>query len=76
MDGLVKQRFSNYEVIAFDMESAAIAQVCTLNKTKYVIIRAISDIIGSTDVFDYNYFSTQASNKVLEYVLKIISEEI
>ena len=76
MDGLVKQRFSNYEVIAFDMESAAIAQVCTINKTKYVIIRAISDIIGSTDVFDYNYFSTQASNKVLEYVLKIISEEI
>ena len=76
MDGLVKQRFSNYEVIAFDMESAAIAQVCTLNKTKYVIIRAISDIIGSTDVFDYNYFSTQASNKVLEYVLKIISKEI
>ena len=58
------------------MESAAIAQVCTINKTKYVIIRAISDIIGSTDVFDYNYFSTQASNKVLEYVLKIISEEI
>jgi MTA/SAH nucleosidase len=76
VDGLVKQRFSNYEVIAFDMESAAIAQVCTLNKIKYVIIRAISDIIGSTDVFDYNYFSTQASNKVLEYVLKIISEEI
>lgn len=27
VDGLVKQRFSNYEVIAFDMESAAIAQV-------------------------------------------------
>lgn len=76
VDGLVKQRFSNYEVIAFDMESAAIAQVCTINKIKYVIIRAISDIIGSTDVFDYNYFSTQASNKVLEYVLKIISEEI
>ncbi len=69
---LVKQRFPIYEVIAFDMESAAVAQVCTINKTKYVIIRAISDIIGSTDAFDYNYFSIEAANKVLNCVLKII----
>lgn len=70
---LVKQRFPIYEVIAFDMESAAVAQVCTINKTKYVIIRAISDIIGSTDAFDYNYFSIEAANKVLNCVLKIIN---
>lgn len=55
------------------MESAAVAQVCTINKTKYVIIRAISDIIGSTDAFDYNYFSIEAANKVLNCVLKIIN---
>lgn len=72
INNLVKQRFLKYDVIAFDMESAAVAHVCTMNKINYLIIRAISDIIGTTNVFDYNSFSTEASNIVLAFVLDII----
>ncbi len=71
---LVQTRFSDYDVVAFDMESAAIAQVCTLNQKKFIIIRAISDIIGSTNAFEYNYFSTVAAKKVVDDVLELIKE--
>ncbi len=69
---LVEKNFSNYDVIAFDMESGAVAQVCTLNQIPFIIIRAISDIIGTTNVFDYNQFAELAANKVMEEVLNII----
>lgn len=71
-DLLVKEKFPNYNIIGCDMESGAISHVCTLNNTKFIVIRAISDIIGSTTPFDYNVFSTQAADKVSNFVLSII----
>lgn len=73
-DKMVKRYFSSYNVIGCDMESGSIAQVCTINNTNFLIIRAISDIIGSTNPFDYNVFSTAAADKVSNFVLSIIEE--
>ncbi len=71
---LVQEKFSEYDVLAFDMESGAISQVCAKNNVAFLIIRAISDIIGSTTPFDYAKFSKEASNKVADIVLeKVIS---
>lgn len=69
---LVKQYFNDQNVLAFDMESGSIAQICTLNKVDYIIMRAISDIIGSTNEFDYLSFSTKAVEKVSRKILEII----
>lgn len=69
---LVKQYFNDQNVLAFDMESGSIAQICTLNKVDFIIMRAISDIIGSTNEFDYLSFSTKAVEKVSRKILEII----
>lgn len=69
---LVEKYFSQYDVIAFDMESGSIAHVATINNTPFIIIRAISDIIGSTNAFDYLSFSTKAVEKVSQIVLNMI----
>lgn len=61
---LVNTYFSNYDVLAFDMESAAVFHVCYLYNLPCLVIRSISDIIGSTTPLDYNKFSQLASNKV------------
>ena len=73
-DQLVKEYFANYNVLAFDMESGSIAHICTLNNINFIIMRAISDIIGSTNEFDYLSFSTQAVEKVSKKVLEIIKK--
>lgn len=62
------------EVIAVDMESAAIAQVCTMFQTKFNIIRVISDTPGSgRNIDQYKNFWKEAPEKtfsLIEAVLK------
>ena len=72
VDLMVKTKFEKYDVVAFDMESGSISHVCDKNNTKFLIIRAISDIIGSTSPFDYATFSKTASNKVADIVLESV----
>lgn len=72
IDNLIKEKFPSYEIMGCDMESGAISHVCTLNNVDFIIIRTISDIIGSTSSFDYNIFSTQAANKVADFVLGLL----
>lgn len=69
---LVNDFYPQYDVLAFDMESAAIAQVCTITKTKYLIMRIISDVIGTTSSLEYQAFSTKAAKMIMEEVLTII----
>lgn len=72
-NALVEEHFNNYDVVAFDMESGAISQTAYLNRIPFIIIRAISDIIGSTSAFDYNVFSTKAANLVTLKVIDLIN---
>ena len=71
-DNIVSAHFSDLNVLACDMESCAIAHICYLTKTAFIIVRSISDIIGSTNEFDYLSFSTKAVEKVSKKVLEII----
>ena len=56
------------------MESCAIAHVCYLTKTKVLVIRSISDLIGSSDAFDYGTFAPIAAKNATDLVNFIIKE--
>ena len=67
--------FKDLKVMAFDMESGSIAQVCHANHTEFLIIRAISDLIGSNNVVDYNNFVSVAANKAAKLVFQLIDAD-
>lgn len=61
------------EVFAVDMESAAIAQVCTLEGVKFNIIRVISDTPGSgRNIEQYKNFWKEAPEKTFNLVEGIL----
>lgn len=51
-----------------DMESAAIAFVCHLNKTPFLVARTISDKADDTAAADFGSFLTQASRHVTLFI--------
>ena len=56
------------------MESCAVGHVCYLTNTKFIIVRSISDLIGSSDAFDYQTFAPIAANNATLLVNYIIKE--
>ena len=54
-----------------EMEGASIAQVCTLNKIPFLVIRSISDKLNGNNQIDYNEFAKLASERVASFVLEI-----
>lgn len=61
------------DVEAVDMEAAAIAHVATLEKVPFLIIRAISDTLGSEgQTHDFKTFVEKASNQAAKLVLKVV----
>ena len=53
----------NFGGLCCEMEGAAIAQVCCLNGTPYVIIRAISDKADDSEEISYLVFVTAAAER-------------
>ncbi len=49
MDKLIRRYFRKDNVLAAEMESAAIAQVCYFFKVPYLVVRIISDVLGGED---------------------------
>ena len=69
-----KKRYivENFGAIACEMEGAAIAQVCYVNRVRYVVIRTISDSADGSAHMDYGEFVKLAaanSAKILERCL-------
>lgn len=54
-----------------EMEGASIAQVCTLNKIPFLVIRSISDKLNGNNQIDYNEFAKLAADRVANFVLEI-----
>ena len=64
---------SDFGGMCCEMEGAAIAQVCFLNNTPYVVIRAISDKPDETEIVDYKVFEAQAAARcaqIVQYMVK------
>ena len=73
-DNIVSTHFNDLNVLACDMESCAIAHICYLTKTAFIIVRSISDIIGSSNAFDYQTFAPKAAKNATDLVNYIIKE--
>ena len=61
-----------FSAIACEMEGAAIAQVCFVNKVRYVVIRAISDSADGEAEMSYDEFSKIAAERSAKVVKKIL----
>ncbi|MBR1671196.1 MAG: 5'-methylthioadenosine/adenosylhomocysteine nucleosidase [Butyrivibrio sp.] len=55
-----------------EMEGAAIAQACYLNKIPFIIIRAISDKADGSDIVDYPVFEEKAARDCAAVVTELI----
>lgn len=71
---LVNKHFSKYDVLTFDMETTAVFHTCYLYKLPCLVIRTVSDLIGSTDALDYGVFSVKASEIVGNFCKGIIEK--
>ncbi|MCP3025596.1 5'-methylthioadenosine/S-adenosylhomocysteine nucleosidase [Halobacillus sp. A5] len=62
------------EMIAAEMEAAAIAQVCYKYETPFVVIRALSDIAGKESSVSFDQFLPKAANNAAAMILTILKE--
>lgn len=60
------------EVIAAEMEGAAIAQVCYQYNKPFVIIRALSDIAGKESSVSFDNFLKQAAENAANLIINVI----
>jgi len=67
-----KKRFPN--VVAIEMEAAAIAQVCHQFSVPFVVIRAISDVADKESPISFDQFVKVAGKKSADMVLAIIHD--
>lgn len=66
---------SNFGGLCCEMEGGAVAQVCYLNNTPFVIIRAISDKPNGSNSVDYETFKAEAAAKgaaIVQYMVENI----
>lgn len=63
------------EMLAVEMEGAAIAQVCFQYEIPFVIIRALSDIAGKDSPISFEQFLKKAAKNATELMLTMIEQE-
>lgn len=67
---LIARRF---DAVAFDMESAAINQVCAVQEVGFASLRAISDNGDDSAVKSFYEFATEAAAKSIEIITEFIA---
>ncbi len=68
----VREKFP--ELYAVEMEAAAVAQVCQLFGTPFVVVRALSDIAGKESNVSFDQFLEQAAIHSTDLVLRMIKQ--
>lgn len=68
----VREKFP--ELYAVEMEAAAVAQVCHLFETPFVVVRALSDIAGKESNISFDQFLEQAAIHSTDLVLRMIKQ--
>ena len=55
-----------------EMEGAAIAQVCYLNETPFVILRAISDKVDGSEEMEFSRFADMSAKRSAGIVMEMM----
>ncbi|MBS9784550.1 MAG: 5'-methylthioadenosine/adenosylhomocysteine nucleosidase [Oceanivirga sp.] len=63
-----------FDAAVVDMESAAVAQTCTVLNVPYLIIRSISDSLGDNSGIEYEKFVELASVNSKDFLMKLIKK--
>ena len=63
-----------FGAIAAEMEGASIGHVCTLNNTKFTVLRVISDNADGSADMSFDIFAKKASDISINIMLKFIEE--
>ena len=58
-----------FSAMACEMEGGAMAQVCMMNQTPFLVLRAISDTADNRAEMDYPTFVSAAAEKMASLVL-------
>lgn len=74
LSGIIEKHFSDVEVFAVDMESAAIAHTANQFKTDVVIVRSISDVVGVEQDETYPNFLERACYNASTIVSFLLSK--
>lgn len=61
-----------FEADCIEMEGAAIAQVCHLDKIDFIIIRGISDVPGDNNEIEHENYLSLASKRAADIAIKLI----
>ncbi len=71
-----KRKFlhSNFNAMSCDMETAAIAYVCSFSNIPFMALRRISDDAGNDAKDSYQEMNTQDDTLLSDYLLEIINE--
>lgn len=64
-----QQLHQNFDAVACEMEGAAIAHVCYVNKTPFGVLRAISDSAGGDGAMEYTEFMKLAAHRSTQTIL-------
>lgn len=67
-----QQLYLNFNALATEMEGAAVAQICTMLKVPYIVIRSCSDNANTDAHADYFKFVQVAAVNSAQLVLKIL----
>ena len=75
LEKLQKEEFSDFDILAVDMESAAIMHISTIFNTASVAIRAVSDVIGMpSQITNFYQYTKKASEEISSIVEKFVSK--
>ena len=74
LEKLQKEEFSDFDILAVDMESAAIMHISTIFNTASVAIRAVSDVIGMpSQITNFYQYTKKASEEISSILEKFVS---
>ncbi|WP_165776520.1 5'-methylthioadenosine/adenosylhomocysteine nucleosidase [Maribacter sp. 4G9] len=67
-----EELYSNFKALAVEMEGAAVAQICTMLKLPYIVIRSCSDNANRNAPSDYAAFVKVAAGNSAQMVLALL----
>ncbi|MGL4335997.1 MAG: 5'-methylthioadenosine/S-adenosylhomocysteine nucleosidase [Turicibacter sp.] len=71
-DQIEKIRTNFTDLLALEMEAAAVAQVCHQFEVPFIIVRALSDIAGKESHISFNDFLPVAAKESSEMVIELV----